>query len=180
MKYELPHIGQTKHKRILSFDPGTKNMGISCVELIKDKPHVLCNATMENPLHDIKAFMQQRDLFVSEVQAWIDMFEPQAIVAERFQTRGLKGPTIECVSMMLGILGMMGLPVLFVPAVVWKNRFQKRFSTDLREMYQYINTTPHQLDASLIGCYGLEVAQSRQLDFTIERILREVYKTGVK
>ena len=47
-------------------------------------------------------------------------------------------------------------------------------------MYDYINTTPHQLDASLIGCYGLEAAQGKQLNFTVESILQQVYKTGVK
>lgn len=178
--YQLPSIQKSKYKRILGFDPGTKNMGISCVELRGSKCHVLANATMEHPLHDIKAFMNQRDAFLSEVQSWIDLFDPQAIVAERFQTRGLKGPTIELVSMMLGILGMLGLPVLFVPAVVWKNKFQKRFYCDLREMYGQISTTPHQLDASLIGCYGLEVATKRQLDFTVEQILQQVYSTSVK
>ena len=180
MTYDLPQIEKSKYKRILGFDPGTKNMGISCVELRGDKCHVLANATMDNPLHDIKAFMTQRDAFLSEVRAWIDLFEPQAIVAERFQTRGLKGPTIELVSMMLGILGMLNLPVLFVPAVVWKNKFQKRFCCDLREMYSQINTTPHQLDASLIACYGLEIATKKQLNFTVEQILQQVYKTGLK
>lgn len=180
MTYSLPVAAKTQHKRILSFDPGTRNMGISCVELVGNVPHVLANATMEHPMHDIKAFMTQRDAFLSEVQYWINTFNPSAIVAERFQTRGLKGPTIEVVSMMLGILGMLKLPVLFVPAVVWKNKFQKRFCADLRDMYSYINTTPHQLDASLIGCYGLEVATKCELDFTIERILQEVYATGVK
>ena len=180
MTYELPQLTKSKYKRILGFDPGTKNMGISCVELRGSKCQVLANATMEHPLHDIKAFMSQRDAFLQEVQLWINTFEPQAIVAERFQTRGLKGPTIELVSMMLGILGMLGLPVLFVPAVVWKNKFQKRFYCDLREMYGQISTTPHQLDASLIGCYGLEIATKRQLDFTIEQILQQVYSTSVK
>ena len=178
--YTLPEKAKTKYKRILAFDPGTKNMGISCVELVGTSPKVLANATMENPLHDIYAFMQQRDAFLSEVDAWINMFEPDGIIAERFQTRGLKGPTIECVSMMLGILGMLGLPVMFITASTWKNKFQKRFCCDLREMYDYINTTPHQLDASLIGCYGLEAAQGKQLNFTVEAILQQVYKTGVK
>lgn len=180
MSYSLPQVKKSKYKRILGFDPGTKNMGISCIELRGNKCYVLANATMEHPLHDIKAFMIQRDAFLSEVQYWITTFEPDAIVAERFQTRGLKGPTIELVSMMLGILGMLNLPVLFVPAVVWKNKFQKRFCCDLREMYGEINTTPHQLDASLIGCYGLEIATKKQLDFTVEQILQQVYKTSVR
>lgn len=182
MNYELKAKAK-RHKRILAFDPGTRNMGLSCVELRGDRPVVLANVTMESPLHDIPSFMQQRDSFIKEVKYWIKVFDPDAIVAERFQSRGLMGSTVECVSMMLGMLGMLGLPVLFITASTWKNKYQKRFDCSLRDIYKEIHTTPHQLDSSLIGCYALEVGTSKLYDFNLGYIIDAVYDTtlnGVK
>lgn len=170
---------KTKRKCILAFDPGSVNMGISLVKTYKGKAKVVANATMMHPIHDIPLFMTQQREFVNEVKQWIDQFHPSAIVAERFQSRGLRGATVECVSMMLGILSTFGLPVLFITAATWKNQYQRRFGVNLREVYKEIDTTPHQLDASLIGCFGLEAGLKTKLDLDLNRIIKNVKNTAL-
>ena len=178
--YELDANLKAKRKCILAFDPGSVKMGISLVELRKDgTPRIVANATMMHPIHDIPSFMSQQREFVNEVKSWIEQFQPKAIVAERFQSRGLRGATVECVSMMLGILSTFNLPTLFITAATWKNQYQKRFDVNLRDVYKEIATTPHQLDASLIGCFGLEIALKTKLDLDLDRIIVNVKKTAL-
>lgn len=178
--YKLTSDLKTKRKCILAFDPGSVNMGISLVEISKNgTPRVIANATMMHPIHDIPKFMSQQREFVQEVQTWIKQFQPRAIVAERFQSRGLRGATVECVSMMLGILSTFGLPTLFITASTWKNQYQKRFGVNLREVYKEIDTTPHQLDASLIGCFGLEIALKTKLEIQLDQIISNVKSTAL-
>ena len=178
--YELDASKYPVRKCILAFDPGSVNMGISLVMLRKDgTPQVLANATMMHPIHDIPKFMQQQRKFLAEVRSWIDTFHPNAIVAERFQSRGLRGATVECVSMMLGVLSTLGLPVLFITASTWKNQYQRRFGVNLRDVYKTIPTTPHQLDASLIGCFGLETGLKTKLDLNLERVIANVHQTAL-
>ena len=155
MNYELPKGSYSKGLRVLSFDPGTVNMGVSCVELRNGRLHVLCSAVLNYPIHDIPLLSQQRLDFINEVQAWITCFKPKGIVAERFQSRGLRGSTVECVSMMLGMLSMLNLPFYFITA-----------ST--------CNVVPHILDSALIGCYGIEQGTHRQISFTIDSIIDDV------
>ena len=174
MNYELPKGSCSKGLRVLSFDPGTVNMGVSCVELRNGRLHVLCSAVLNYPIHDIPLLSQQRLDFINEVQAWITCFKPKGIVAERFQSRGLRGSTVECVSMMLGMLSMLNLPFYFITASTWKNAYQRRFAIDLKDIYQEINVVPHILDSALIGCYGIEQGTHRQISFTIDSIIDDV------
>lgn len=177
LDYQLPKL-RIEGKRIISFDPGSVNMGISIVELL-DKPVVRANATMMHPIHDIKIFMKEKRKFVAEVQDWIDKYEPTAIIAERFQSRGLRGATVECVSMMLGILSTFDLPCCFITASTWKNNYQRRFNVNLRDVYKTLYNTPHQLDASLIGCFGIETAMGRKYEFDLDSIIQQVEDTAL-
>ena len=181
MKYTLPTKQiNPEARRVLSFDPGSVNMGVSCVEYTPETGYkVLTNAVLSHPLHDIKQFTQSRDLFLQEVNSWITSYKPQAIIAERFQSRGLKGTTIECVCIMLGLLASLNLPVLFITAATWKNRYQKRFNVDLKEIYREIQVAPHQLDSCLIGCYGIEVGIRSTVDFSIDDIIAQVTDTSL-
>ena len=162
--------------RLLSFDPGSVNMGCSLLEINRSTKSisVLADTVLMHPLHDIKRFRQEQSLFISEVKSWIENGKPDAIIAERFQSRGLKGLTIECVCMMLGLLSMLDLPVLYITAATWKNRYQKRFKIDLREIYKEIQVAPHQLDSALIGCFGAETGLKSYIDFSIDDIITQV------
>ena len=55
--------------RLLSFDPGSRNMGVSlvCYNKKSKKIQVLANATLEFPIHDIKQIASQKENFLNEV-----------------------------------------------------------------------------------------------------------------
>lgn len=161
--------------RLLSFDPGSVNMGCSLIEIDRSSKSItiLADSVLMHPLHDIKHFSKEKEAFLQEVNSWIDKGKPDAIIAERFQSRGLKGLTIECVCMMLGLLSMLNLPVLYITASTWKNRYQKRFNIDLRELYKELQIAPHQLDSALIGCFGAETGLKSYIDFSIDDIINQ-------
>ena len=171
-EYELrPYKGKAE-VRVMSFDPGSRNMGIACVGMKDNRLGVLANSVMTNPINDLVNFNAIRPAFFEEVDRWFAAYKPQAIIAERFQTRGLGGPLIEMVSVMLGMLaGRYNVPVLFITAATWKNDYQRRYNIDLKETYKEILIQPHQLDACLIGCYGIEVGRGENFDCAPGRII---------
>ena len=159
--------------RILSVDPGTRNFGIACVGVRGNKVDIIANAVLTNPMYNIADnFPMQKKLFLDEIGMWLAMYKPDAIIGERFMTRGLGGPLIEIVSMMNGMLSMLipDAPFKVISASTWKNKWNRRFKTQLDQMYKRVRTTPHQLDAGLIGCYGFEVALQRQLSYSPKTI----------
>lgn len=183
-EYTLETCGRKHDYRILACDPGTKNFGISCVGVKDGKVDVIANAVLTNPMYELTAnVMRQRDLFSAEVRQWFKLYSPNLVIAERFQTRGNGGPTIETVSLMLGLLGAFRkVPYKYVVASQWKNAFNKRWAEGNKEflkgLYADCLTTPHQLDASLIGVYGLEYALQKELDYNPSRMIEMVESTS--
>lgn len=180
--YSLPEFTPEENTiRLLAFDPGSKNMGISVVSLDKKtlRIKVIANSTMTYPVNNIKKIMEQRKYFINEVNSWIKRFSPMGIIAERFQSRGLRGATVECVCIMLGMLLERKLPVVYITASTWKNKYQRRFCVNLRDLYKKIPTTPHQLDSCLIGCYGLELCAKKDLSFSLEEIINHASNTSL-
>ena len=116
----------------------------------------LCPCPMNN-LKDHKIRQRQRLEYLEWVRRMSQKFEARAIFAERYMTRGIKGPTIESVNMMLGLLQSLLLPDRYIPAAVWKNAVTRQ-GIDLKQEYKYCLTAPHQLDATLIGVWGLHQA----------------------
>lgn len=180
-EYDLPDSVKLKPstKRVLAFDPGSRNMGVSVVAVNeKGKVGVLANAILTNPIYDLTKFGPQRDMFLTEVARWVDLYQPNGIIAERFQTRGgsSMGPLIECVSMMNGLMaGRYNLPVKYITAATWKNEFHRRFQEcTLDELYRVCRTPPHQLDCSFIGLYGLEAGLGQYLDYQPMDIVKMV------
>ena len=149
-------------------------MGIALIGLKEDRLGVIANSVLTNPINDLVRVNASRTAFVGEVDRWVDMYQPDAIIAERFQTRGggaSMGKSIECISAMLGLLlERYELPVKLVVASQWKNKFQKRFGVDLKDIYKQIRVAPHALDACLIGCYGLEAGMGQDFEYTPELI----------
>ena len=180
LEYELLPCKKVHDHRILASDPGTRNYGIGCVGVRGDKIDVVSSSLLTNPITILTAgHLAQRDLFVAEIRRWHKMYAPNASIAERFQTRGNGGPTIELVSTMNALtMAIKRMPFKYVVASQWKNAFNKRFNDCLKDMYAECLTTPHQLDAILIGCYGLELALGRELDYTPESIISQVEATS--
>lgn len=149
--------------RMMSHDPGTSNYGYAIVEGVKRKGdgvlqfRVLENGLAPVTIKNLKDHKERRKQIVA-YQEWcaalIEKYDVEALFGERYMTRGISGPTIESVNMMLGVLQCFGLPDVFIPAATWKNAVT-RCGIELKEEYRYCRTTPHQLDASLIGVYGL-------------------------
>lgn len=184
--YELPlKVLPNKGFRMLALDPGTRNFGISMIEYSDSKVKVLANALFTDPINTMVEFNSQRHSYRQEVARWVKAFKPNAITAERFQTRGNGGPTIELVSSMLGILDCFGIPLRFITASTWKNAFNRRFTVHsdkaLEVMYQHIEKplTPHQLDSVLIGVYGLEFGFKKQLSYSPQDILIQTHNTNL-
>lgn len=167
-------------KLILAMDPGSRNFGIALVGLENGKPRVYMNSVMMRPLNDLVAFARTRKNFLIEIAGWM-RFSPNGVVAERFQTRGNGGPLIEQVSAMLGLIGgrYPDLPIKLIIASSWKQSMQRRFGIDLKEVYPNMEVQPHQLDASLIGIYGLEQGMNITIDFDFDVFCRQVEATSL-
>lgn len=146
---------------ILSSDPGFRNYGFSVVQFRRDSKGNLafrvrecghCTATVSN-LKSGKVLVAQLDAYKQFLSGKIDKYGVQAFSAERFMTRGVNGPSIEMVNFMLGVMvSSFNKPVKLWPAVTWKNAVRRK-GVDLSYWYKWCKTSPHQLDATLIGLY---------------------------
>ncbi len=152
-------------------------MGIACLGVSKGKIDVIANSIMMNPITSMTTnHVALRKAFVKELRMWIKLYKPHAIVMERFQARGGKGPLIELVTLMNTLISVLatltGLPYKFLMPATWKNAFHRRFTgVALNDLYKDCLTTPHQFDAVLIGCYGLELALRQDLIYTPDTII---------
>lgn len=184
-EYRLKRPKNTTVKRILALDPGTTNMGISLVGVDKDlNVEVLANAVMTHPIHELAVnYKTGFNLFMIEIDRWVQMFEPDAIVLERFMTRGggSMGQTIECIGIMIGALSAKyDLPIKLLSAATWKNAYHRKFlGEDLKKTYKICCTAPHQLDATLIGCYAIGLALQADVHYTPESIVHMAEQTSL-
>jgi hypothetical protein len=157
-----------KGLKVLSFDPGSSNFGVFAgvlggvtkIEKIK----IRYSGMLKNPLVSIdKGLELQAQTFIEEISNLIDKYEPDIIIAERFQARGLKGKTVELVNMMLGMIAGLTLEkqeelgksicLKFITAATWKNALNRETSLD--EIYSLVKSKEkHKIDAALIGIYS--------------------------
>ena len=158
--------------RILSMDPGTSNFAASIMRIQYNEGSFAFKGEGSSMLDkklllkDMKTMRKSLHGFEQYVQPLFNDGHFDAFVAERFQARGGKGPTIESVNCMLGRMAGMSTDAEietadFITAGVWKNEFNRH--GDLKEMYadhkemrkdktvQHIQI--HQLDACLLGIY---------------------------
>lgn len=178
-EYTLPEKSGLKQDtvRYLALDPGIKNFGIAVVAARGNRIKVMANSIVTNPMNDMTKFEDQRDVFLAEIGRWVDLYQPGAIIAERFMVRGSNigrsmGELVAC--MITSVSMAFGLPTWPIPAAQWKVPLQRRFDFDLKEMYKQVMTEPHPLDAAFIGIYGLEKRMGIELEFTPEQVMLEV------
>jgi hypothetical protein len=179
----IPHLPAkltpAPEKLILGLDPGSRNHGIALVGLVKGKPVVYANSVMNHPVSTLIEFNSASKAYLEELDEWM-AYSPDGVVAERFQTRGNGGPLIEMVSVMLGLVHQYGAPVKLTIASAWKNAIRRKFGLDLREdVYPYSTVEPHQIDAALIGIYGIEQGTGVDLDYDFDTILKQIEKTSL-
>ena len=83
--------------RMLGLDPGTNNFAFSAVEGNGKKFNILEHGMIRNPFKNMKGddVGKRGRKFVLEVREIVRYFKITHSTAERFQTRGPKGTTVE-------------------------------------------------------------------------------------
>jgi len=152
--------------RVLGFDPGSKNFGVFGGILYGGKTlhrvSLLETSLLRNAITTFNddEFAEQVAKFKNEIRMLVLRVKPRVIFIERFQSRGLKGLTVELVSFMIGlIVGMchelteeLGHAVVTHLRIAsqWKNAVNRQFSLD--SLYaQLPKAIHHRLDACLIA-----------------------------
>lgn len=158
---------------VLSMDPGTSNYAASVLKFAPSpsrlKLRVMGTKLIEDTVRNPASLNIEYRKFMAEILSLEREFGPfDLVVAERFQSRGLKGITIESINMMLGILVTLYPQLHLYTASTWKNSFNRRFASEqdkpLNELYAELKEmvkplpklerkTPHELDCSLMGIY---------------------------
>lgn len=166
---------------VLGFDPGTVNFGVAVSKIFGcdsiERINVLETAMLGNPLTDIVADMQsQYASFSAEIRSYIDTYDPDVIVIERFASRGLKGKTIELVGFMIGAIiaiassyNEKGKHIIIRPVMPasWKNQVNR--ASDLDYLYKGFKTkkvVAHKVDAALMSLYAFPSKENPYLFLT--------------
>lgn len=187
----MPVNAKVKILRLLALDPGTSNFGYAVVEVRHNKGQVAarvlengkCEHTVRT-LKNAKTMREEMDQFELWLGGLVGQYAPQAVAAERYMTRGINGPTVECVNIMIGqVLTLVDLPFKIMPAATWKNAISRQ-EIDLKEQYKLTRVTPHQVDAAFIGiytgcqAYGLKDFGPLDLEGFFPKVLRQLEDTS--
>lgn len=206
-------------------DPGTSNFGYSVMSFCKPRGQLLrfdlleigmflstiTNLTSKEqkppkskrrktkPLVMIKAFSNQFDEYIAEWNNILDCYPSIKISSERFQSRGLRGPVIECVAMMNGAIATISkqnsIDYEIITAASWKNILNKtpymvstfvpttemitknkgKFLKPLEVVYQAVTLPPHIVDAVFINIQGvLNKYKLKWTDVDIDHVVRQL------
>lgn len=152
--------------KILSCDPGSTNLGWAVLagqkvgERISFK--VIANGMCPCPVNQVKNSKElkfQQTKFRKWFTHMVKKYDVDAVCAERFMTRGLFGPIIELVGIMLGIMMCVAQKKQFkvFPAVIWKNAVRRNTGEKefLNQCYKKAKVPPHQFDAALMGIWTI-------------------------
>lgn len=167
---------------VLSMDPGTTNYAASVLKIAtvgeQVKIKVIGTRMVGKAIMEPKYIVPQVRSFQSEIWNLEYHHGPFDLVcAERFQSRGLKGTTIESINMMLGVLAVTFPQLEIYTASTWKNSANRVF--DLKATYEELKAvtkprakadrrTVHELDCTFMGiyhaCKNLDVDPFRMFD----------------
>lgn len=145
----------------LAVDPGTTNGAWSVVSMNKSGVlDVLASGKIYSTVTDLTGNQAQGVMaFKAEISAIATKFKVNAFAVERFQARGFKGPTIEMVNVMIGLMAghlvdHHGVKLVsMIPPAEWKNPWNRK--GNLEEFYAKVNCVVHQTDSIGIGIYCL-------------------------
>lgn len=170
---------------VLAQDPGSRNYAISVIQgaVVRGKLKIKIREsfllqTLVQQLKDPKLLNKESNAYKKSLRGLLKAHKPNALVFERFMTRGIKGATIEYVSAMLGLFkGLTPMQVHAIPAVTWKSQV-KKWGIDLESIYAGTKTTPHQIDATLMGVWLLvKLLQPKVVQINKRRLLKAIEKT---
>ena len=166
-----------KKVQLLACDPGTANFGYAVIEaqiedgLCPSQFKVLQYGKLNCTIRQLTGKMSDNiGMYVATIKFLMSKYpELNGAIMERFQTRGIGGPTIELVSLMIGVTSTFfyekDLPVKAIIASQWKQACT-RSDIVLDDMYakykDSVKATPHEVDAVMIGLYGLHLFASHK------------------
>ena len=165
--YKLAQPVLHKHElKVLGFDPGSKNFGCFAGRIVDGVLVPMESSMLQYPITEIKGqSLMHITSFMNEMRSFLDCYEPDVVVIERFMSRGLKGKTIELVSIMLGVLSSLvfsyrqkgsAISLNSVTAASWKNRVNQ--IVPLTQVYADLKphkVPDHQVDAALMSLYSI-------------------------
>lgn len=157
-----------KEIQVFSCDPGTRNYAAAMTRgrLMSDgsiKIKIIGTRILQSTFRDLKTSVSfSLKNFIGEIDSIVQKYgEPNEIIMERFQSRGMGGTTIECVNFMIG--GIVyhfqdEADVKLVTAAQWKNRANARVdyknTPKAYDLHRVItDKTEHELDAVMMGIY---------------------------
>ena len=154
--------------RVLGIDPGTKNFGAFAGEVNKGvtKVNVHHSEMFDHAMQELKGdALEQVRVFEREYMKLLTVHRPDIITIERFQSRGLKGKTVELVNVMMGVMMSANvkyvesnpkLKVQLLTASTWKNAVNR--VSDLELIYRVMKkhgVVAHRVDAALMSLYKI-------------------------
>ena len=159
----------TKRCVIFAHDPGTSNYGFSIIRGLGGKSlrfQILQYGLIKTTINDLKgrAYSTQREAYHSTVSALGRSLGATAVIAERFQPRGVSQfTTVECINLMVGVLTteFSDITQKLLTASQWKNAL-RRIDVDLDAIYQdqkrdvkAYRLTNHEIDACFMAVFAL-------------------------
>jgi len=171
---------------VVGHDLGSKNYGWAVVRGRLNKSqislHVIENGMLLNPIQQLKRRKQlDRHLqkYLEECQSHISQHKAEFLIAERFQSRGLRGLTVELVGLMLGALWWdLELPKQLVAAVTWKNEI-KKWGVDLDKVYKKSRTQRHQVDAMFLAIYAIiKILKAPRQKLKLGHLIKDLESTS--
>lgn len=160
---------------IAALDPGSVNHGYAVIDPISMK--VVRNGMVKDT---VNMLTKGYDVQIKAYRRFLKGLKKEGctiLVAERFQSRGLMGLSVELVSFMLA-LGHTEFPgrTRLIVASQWKNAYG-RSEIDLKLMYKELHPiTPHQIDAALIGIWL--ASRVRKLGLPNKKALENMIKNS--
>ena len=160
-------------------DPGTNNYAYSVIR-VKLNPfryEILEHGMIKHRVKEMNGLGVGLDMkrFAGEIRKLKRKYNIDFAIAERFMTRGHGGTTIEAISAMLGIVGLIfGTECCFISAAVWKNAFNKLY--DLKKVYTELlkyGIENHRVDAVSIGLYGATLVLEEPKHFEFLKNIRQ-------
>ena len=200
-KAKVPTLAKTQRKfaSIMSFDMGVKNCAYAVLKNKKLMDLGFFQATISNLIDPY--FNIDLDKFVVEFTGLLDKHKPDAIVAERFQNRGMfRGNGSELINIMIGLMARIcherKIYIMLIPAAQWKTQFNRNFEhmsrtilvktkekkqTALEVLYESLLPFPnHPIDAHLQGWYLANLLEKNQYTTWKAAPLKRLSKTWMK
>lgn len=168
-----------QHHRVLGLDPAIKNYGYSMLEIREDLAawRLVDCGLIQHPINEIAENLRESlERYTLEMRRMIQLWQPEAVIIERFQNRSRIGASqTEKVNIMIGLAAFMAslssAHITAFTAAQWKNRVNAK--VDIEDIYKttrvfmrdyckskrmnkdkanaLVNQIPHSVDATIMA-----------------------------